>query len=249
MVELRDDLRLALDRVEFARAVGIEPDDWQRDALRSAAPRQLYNCARQTGKSTVSAILATHTAIYEPGVLVLLISPTLRQSGELFRKCLEVYRAAQRLVPPDSETALTLALENGSRIVSLPGGKGHTIRGYSGVRLLVVDEASRVPDDLYISIRPFLATSAGRLVALSTPFGTRGWWWGGLEERRAVGEVHGDRGAEPAHPRGLSRRGAPQHGRVVFPPGVLRRVPRRSVLRLPWRRHRRSHKRRCAAFV
>jgi hypothetical protein len=177
MVELRDDLRLALDRVAFARSVGVEPDDWQRDALRSTGLRQLYNCARQTGKSTISAILATHTALYEPGSLVLLISPTLRQSGELFRKCLEVYRAAQRPVPPDSETALTLTLENGSRIVSLPGGKGHTVRGYSGVRLLVVDEASRVPDELYISIRPFLATSAGRLVALSTPFGTRGWWW------------------------------------------------------------------------
>jgi hypothetical protein len=177
MVELRDDLRLALDRVAFARSVGIEPDDWQQDALRSTGPRQLYNCARQTGKSTVSAILATHTAIYEPGSLVLLISPTLRQSGELFKKCLEVYQAAQRPVPPDSETALTLTLENASRIVSLPGGKGHTVRGYSGVRLLVIDEASRVPDELYMSVRPMLATSAGRLVALSTPFGTRGWWW------------------------------------------------------------------------
>src|SRR5215212_9167423 len=215
MATLAEDLRLALDRVEFARSVDVDPDDWQRDALRSTGSRQLYNCARQTGKSTISAILATHTALYEPGSLVLLISPTLRQSGELFKKCLEVYPAAGKPVPPDSETALTLTLENGSRIVSLPGGKGHTVRGYSSVRLLVIDEASRVPDELYISVRPFLATSAGRLVALSTPFGTRGWWWGGLEERRAVGEVHGDRGAEPAHPRGRSRRGAPQHGRVV----------------------------------
>ncbi len=176
-LELGDDLRLALDRVEFARSVGIEPDDWQRAALGSAAPRQLYNCARQTGKSTISAVLAAHTAIYEPRSLVLLISPTLRQSGELFKKCVSVYQAADKPVPPDSETALTLTLENGSRVVSLPGGKGHTVRGYSGVRLLVVDEASRVPDELYISVRPMLATSAGRLVALSTPFGTRGWWY------------------------------------------------------------------------
>src|SRR5215218_4316977 len=115
MVTARNDLELALDRVAFARSVDVDPDDWQRDALRSRGPRQLYNCARQTGKSTISAILATHTALFEPGSLVLLISPTLRQSGELFKKCLEVYRAAQRLVPPDSETALTLALENGSR--------------------------------------------------------------------------------------------------------------------------------------
>jgi hypothetical protein len=177
MATLADDLALALDRVAFARSIGIEPDEWQRDALRSTAPRQLYNCARQTGKSTISGILAAHTALYEPGSLVILVSPTLRQSQELFRKCLDCYRAAQRPVPPDSETALTLTLENASRIVSLPGGKGHTVRGYSSVRLLVVDEASRVPDELYMSVRPMLAVSGGRLVALSTPFGTRGWWY------------------------------------------------------------------------
>jgi hypothetical protein len=69
-----------------------------------------------------------------------------------------------------------MELSNGSRIVSLPG-KESTIRGYSGVRLLAVDEAARVPDELYFTVRPMLAVSGGRLVALSTPFGTRGWWF------------------------------------------------------------------------
>ena len=41
----------------------------------------------------------------------------------------------------------------------------------------MVDEAARVPDELYYSIRPMLAVSDGRLFALSTPFGTRGWWY------------------------------------------------------------------------
>jgi hypothetical protein len=60
--------------------------------------------------------------------------------------------------------------------VALPGNEG-TIRGYSGVNLLVVDEASRVPDSLYTAVRPMLAVSGGRLVTLSTPFGSRGWWY------------------------------------------------------------------------
>jgi hypothetical protein len=174
---LRDDIELALDRSAFARALGLEPDPWQAKLLRSAAPRVLLNCSRQSGKSTIAGVLAVHTALYDPGSLGLLLSPTLRQSQELFRKALAVYRSAGRPVPPESETALTLTLENGSRIVSLPGGKGHTVRGYSSVGLLVVDEASRVPDELYASLRPMLAVSAGRLVALSTPFGTRGWWY------------------------------------------------------------------------
>jgi hypothetical protein len=170
------DLAMALDRVAFARAVGIEPDRWQEDVLRSTATRILLNCARQSGKSTVGGVLAVHAALYEPGSLILLLSPTLRQSQELFKKCLSIYRAADKPVPPESETALTLSLENGSRVVSLPGKEG-TVRGYSGVRLLAIDEAARVPDDLYASVRPMLAVSGGRLVALSTPFGTRGWWY------------------------------------------------------------------------
>jgi len=122
------------------------------------------------------ALLSVHTALMEPKSLVLLLSPTLRQSQELFKKCLSLYRIADKPVSPESETALTLTLENGSRIISLPG-KEHAVRGFSAVRLLVVDEAARVPSDLYASVRPMLAVSGGRLIALSTPFGTRGWWY------------------------------------------------------------------------
>jgi hypothetical protein len=161
----------------------ITPDPWQADVLRSIAPRVLLLCSRQAGKSTITAILAVHCAVYEPGSLVLLLSPTLRQSGELFKKASAVYSAIGRPVPSESESALQLELENGSRVVSLPGKEG-TIRGYSGVRLLAIDEAAWVPDDLYLAVRPMLAVSQGRLVALSTPHGTRGWFyeaWRGQE--------------------------------------------------------------------
>jgi hypothetical protein len=177
------DLALGLDPVLLAEQAGITPDSWQADVLRSTAPRLLLLCSRQAGKSTITSILAVHTALYEPGALVLLLSPTLRQSGELFKKCASVYQAVGRPVPSESESALQLELENGSRIVSLPGREG-TIRGYSGVRLLAVDEAAWVDDSLYASTRPMLAVSQGRLIALSTPRGTRGWFyeaWRGQE--------------------------------------------------------------------
>jgi hypothetical protein len=165
-----------VDPVALAEAAGLDPDPWQRDALTSPAGRMLFNCSRQSGKSTISAVLAVHTALTEPGALVLLLSPTLRQSSELFKKCIGIYRAAGRPISPESETALSLTLDTGSRIVSLPGKEG-TVRGYSGVALLIIDEAARVPGDLYRSVRPMLAVSGGRLLALSTPFGTRGWWY------------------------------------------------------------------------
>jgi len=168
-----DDLAMALDPVRFALAAGIVPDEWQARLLRSASKRTIINVARQMGKSSISAVLAVHTILYQPGALVLLVSPSLRQSGELFRKALTVYRDLGRPIPAEAETALTLQLGNGSRLVSLPGSEG-TVRGYSAARLIIEDEASRAPDDLYRAIRPMLAVSDGRLILMSTPWGKRG---------------------------------------------------------------------------
>jgi hypothetical protein len=167
----------------FAAAVGW-PDAWQERLLRSTSPRVLINASRQSGKSTVTAALAVHTASYEPGSLVLLLSPTLRQSQELFRKCLDIYRALECPIPAEAESALRLELVGGSRIISLPG-KEASVRGYSGVRLLICDEASRCPDPLYFSTRPMLAVSGGRLILLSTPFGTRGFFYEGWRSEEA----------------------------------------------------------------
>lgn len=164
------------DPAAIMRAMGLEPDPWQAQLLGSSAPEMLLNCSRQSGKSTVTAALATHTVLYTPGSLVLLLSPALRQSQELFRKCLEAYHAMGASVPADAENKLTLELRNGSRIVSLPG-KAATIRGYSGVDLLIIDEASETADELYFATKPMLAVSGGRLIALSTPYGKRGWWY------------------------------------------------------------------------
>jgi hypothetical protein len=76
-------------------------------------------------------------------------------------------------------------LENGSRIITLPGTE-KTIRGFSGVSLLIVDEAARVEDELYFAVRPMLAVSGGRLIMMSTPYGQRGVfheeWIGGSGE-------------------------------------------------------------------
>jgi hypothetical protein len=164
------------DAVSLLRQAGIEPDPWQVEVSTRAAPRTLLNCSRQAGKSEVAAALALAMALQEAGSLTLVLSPSLRQSAESFRKVLDLYRTCAAALPPSAESALRLELANGSRIVSLPG-KESTVRGYSKVRLLIVDEASRVDDSLYYSIRPMLAVSGGRLIALSTPFGKRGFFY------------------------------------------------------------------------
>lgn len=88
MSSLRRDLRWALDPVAFAvEALGLVPDEWQANVLRSPSKRLILLCSRQAGKSTVAAILAIHQAVFVPGSLTLVVSPSLRQSvGELGRR-------------------------------------------------------------------------------------------------------------------------------------------------------------------
>jgi hypothetical protein len=182
MAALAGDLRLALDRAAFARSLGLEPDPWQEELLHTRSDRVLLNCCRQSGKSTMSGLIALHRALYHPGSLILCLAPALRQSQELFGKVLGFYRDLGRPVAPQAERKLSLELENDSRIVTLPGTE-KTIRGFSGAALLIVDEAARVDDELYFAVRPMLAVSGGALMMLTTPYGKRGVfyeeWTGG----------------------------------------------------------------------
>lgn len=175
------------DPVALARAAGLSPDPWQADVLRSAADRILLNCSRQVGKSTVTSVMAVHLATTEPNSLTLLLSPAERQSKELLLKCKDVYRGGEPPVLLENDNVLFMSFENRSRIIALPGKDG-TIRGFSGVDLLAIDEASRVPDELYYAVRPMLAVSGGRLLALSSPFGKRGWWYEAWENGGATWE-------------------------------------------------------------
>jgi hypothetical protein len=171
-------LALVSDPSLILTAQGLFPDPWQREFLFCADRQVLLNCCRQSGKSTATAARALHLALFAPRSLVLLLSPTQRQSLELFRKVRDAYDALGRPVPPvaDARSQGRLELANGSRVVGLPG-KEATIRGFSRVALLLIDEAAKVPDDLYRAVRPMLAVSRGRIVCLSTPFGQRGFFF------------------------------------------------------------------------
>jgi hypothetical protein len=173
-VKFGQDLIHAIDPDAFAAAVGLVLDDWQSRLLDSTSRKVIMLCSRQAGKSTTAALLALHSALYDPG-LVILVSPSQRQSTELFRKVIDHLRNLDE--PPDivMESVTRVELRNGSRIVSLPGSEV-SVRGYSAAKIVVVDEASRVPDSLMAAVRPMLAVGGGRLIALSTPAGKRGWF-------------------------------------------------------------------------
>jgi hypothetical protein len=171
---LRRDLLWGLDPVRFAcEALGFHPDSTQARVLRSTGLRLLLNCTRQWGKSTTAAALALHRALYYSNSLILLVSPSQRQSAELFAKIDGFLKTLSVIPVKVKDSQFSMRLGNGSRIVALPGQE-KTIRGFSGVTLIIEDEASRVDDALYRALRPMVAVSRGRILLMSTPYGQTG---------------------------------------------------------------------------
>ncbi len=176
MKKIATDLRSALDPISFACGIGFIPDSWQERVLRWNGKRMLMNCSRQSGKSTIAAILGLHRGLYYPMSLILLVSPSLRQSSELFRKVGEFLEEIAVRPKLTEDNKLSCTFDNKSRIISLPSSEA-TVRGFSGANLIIEDESSRVEDDLYRTVRPMLAVSNGRLILMSTPFGKRGHFY------------------------------------------------------------------------
>jgi phage FluMu gp28-like protein len=164
------------DAVVFARErLGFEADAKQMLVLRGGR-RGIVNCTRQWGKSTVTAVKAAHRAYTEAGSLTLALSPSARQSGEFLRKAQGFARRLGIKVRGDGHNEMSIAFPNGSRIVGLPGNET-TVRGFSAVSLMLIDEAARVEDDFYRAMRPALAVGDGDLWLMSTPNGQRGFFW------------------------------------------------------------------------
>jgi hypothetical protein len=169
------DLARAIDPSRIGTDCGLVLDPWQAELLRSTASRVLILASRQVGKTATTALIACSTAISKPGALVLILSPSQRQSAEMFRTVLGYLKQIPGVVIA-AESVLRVELSSGARVVALPSSE-ITVRGFSSVDLITIDEAARVPDELIQAVRPMLATSNGRLIALSTPRGKRGWFF------------------------------------------------------------------------
>lgn len=179
MTDLRaavgEHLAAGLDPAMFATRAGVKAlDDWQREAL-SSRDNLLILAARQTGKTTVIALKALHRALYHDDATVLIVCPSQKQSVEMLRRVKAFYARLGRPLPSEGESQTTLVLHNRSRILSLPANDAG-IRGYTA-DLLILDEAARIDDELWVAVSPMVAVSGGTIVALSTPYGARGWFY------------------------------------------------------------------------
>mgnify|MGYP006440658461 CR=1 FL=1 len=171
---LYDQLKGAVSPAYYARReFGFDPDPWQKNLLDSMNRQIIVNCRRQVGKSTTVGAKAAHQAVSKSS-LVVITSPSERQSVELMLKAKIFLQHAG--IDIKRETQKSMEFMNGSRMFALPGSE-KTVRGFSAVDLLIIDEAARVVEDLYHSVEPMLAVSKGQTLLLSTPWGTPGFFY------------------------------------------------------------------------
>lgn len=131
--------------------------------------------ARRTGKTTLVETLAIWTAFRERDVVVVILSAgqdSARRVTESIGATLTRSNLLRGSVVDDFATRIRLS--NGSEIVSLPASQ-RQVRGYGrGVKLLVIDEAGFVEEDLWRAARYVALDERGagsRILLCGTPWG------------------------------------------------------------------------------
>ena len=180
---LRSDLRFGLDAAAWAREVLHEPVDAVQAKLLNRTihgQRDVLNCHRQWGKSTITSTRTAHRMKYRAPWFAVCIAPSGRQAAELLRKLESCARRMDMEPKGDGDNEISMVLKNGSRFVGLPDTEGR-MRGFGAVHDLLIEEASRVKDLTYKAARPFVAAVDGGITLLSTPFGKRGFFYEAAE--------------------------------------------------------------------
>jgi hypothetical protein len=156
--------------------LGVTPASWQEQFLR--APRGasiIALTARQVGKTTTAAWGIAHTAVFHPGSLSVIACPAQRQSAEAVRRVREVLTKIG--IKLKSDNVYGLELENGSRVLALPGSDD-SIRGLTVDGWIIADEAARLTENLIAALRPMRARRPEtRLAMLSTAWSRTDPFW------------------------------------------------------------------------
>lgn len=170
-------IQMAVSPVDFAReSLGLKLDAQQERLLGEARQKVILNCARQWGKSTMAAAMAVWRALCQDGCLVLMASPSRKQSGEFVRKVEGFLRRLEIPVRRYNQMGDSVLLPNGSRIVGLPANEA-TSRGFSGAVLVMIDEAARMSEDMYAAVTPSMCKEWPELWYMSTPKGREGTFY------------------------------------------------------------------------
>lgn len=182
--DLAKDLMCRMRPSYYAKERGLAPYRWQADLMDSREKRKAVNGARQSGKSTTVCTLPTWTARYKPGSLSIVAAAVEKQALEDMVRIMAFATTDPGLTLTRQSDDM-LKFSNGSRIVVVTATE-KSARGWSSPDLILLDEASRIPDDVYISgIQPMLTENEKcTLYMISTPNGREGFFYRAMHSKR-----------------------------------------------------------------
>ncbi len=172
----------AIDPAAYLESIGLPPYDWQREALDPTIDRLLLLCARQSGKSTIVAGKVGWKTKYRTRSENLIVCPAKDQSKLVMQKFEEFIDADPEIPVSDSDSVFEKYWgSTKNRVLALPGSE-RSVRGYSDPETIIADEASRILDSTYRAFRPWMTGGKSEMIAMTTPFGKRGWFYEAWEK-------------------------------------------------------------------
>jgi phage FluMu gp28-like protein len=169
-----------IDPVVWLEAyTGFKPYPYQAKVLRDYKIRlRVIRKSRQIGMTTAVAQEAIWKAYTGDNRVILIVSPSDRQSKILMNKITATIGKNRKLLENVvRRNRNELELSNGSVIISLPNNPDR-LRGFSATDIYL-DEAAHFLNDgpVMAAIRPMLIATNGSFTIISTPFGKRGLFW------------------------------------------------------------------------
>lgn len=194
-----------LDAVRDPELLGATLTPWpaQLDLLRGlddpSVRTHLLAVGRQSGKSTLAALLATHNAVFRDDLdamiprgrtrYVLVASPSEDQAREFVSLCAGLIEASPLLAPMAEIKAdrIDFRLPSGAHTaIRALAANSRSVRGMSA-SLVIIDEFAHMSDTagpasdvrMFNALEPSLRVfgEAASMVLISTPFGETGKFW------------------------------------------------------------------------
>lgn len=155
-------------------------DPWQQEILNYEGDILLCT-GRQVGKTTIFSIKAAEYMVKHEKAKIIIVSLTEDQAKLIIIMILDHleknYREMIKKDPKHKPTQNKITLKNGSTAIARPvGNTGDAVRGFTG-DVLIIDEASRMPELTFVASKPTLMTTAGKIWMCSTPFGKKGYFY------------------------------------------------------------------------
>ena len=182
-------IRSDASRRTIREVTGRDPDSLNPDGYQTT----LIVCGRRSGKSRMAAVIGAYSAalagleskldVGEQG-LIAVVGPTAKQ-GTVVRQYIRSLFDTPILRPQIiRERSLdTFTLRNGNRLEILSSDR-RSVRGFTllgcvvdEIAFLGLENSSRIRTDsqLITSLQPSLATTGGKLIAITTPWAKVGW--------------------------------------------------------------------------